>query len=113
MEDAGDDDWMARHFFSGGHFPDFALAGSFPDRLRLEESWRVSGRHYARTAEAWLANLDARREELRRVLVEAVGESDADAAVQRWRIFFMACAELFAHEGGDEWHVGHYRLARP
>jgi cyclopropane-fatty-acyl-phospholipid synthase len=71
----------------------------------------VDGRHYARTSEAWLANLDARRGEARRALAESSGEESADLRLRRWRVFFMACAELFAWENGSEWLVAHYRLA--
>jgi cyclopropane-fatty-acyl-phospholipid synthase len=43
---------------------------------------------------------------------ECYGAERAEQWFQRWRIFFMACAELFAHKQGQEWFVGHYLFAR-
>ena len=110
--DQGDSDWMSRHFFSGGIMPSDDLPLHFQDRLQLLGRHRWSGRHYERTANAWLENLDARREAVMPVLEETYGSDQAAKWFQRWRIFFMACAELFAHDGGREWFVSHYLFGR-
>jgi len=110
FEDRGDDDWMARHFFAGGLMPAADLLPRFDDDLTVEEDWAVSGDHYRRTAEAWLANLDARREDAMPILAATYGREHALRWLERWRVFFMACAELFGTEGGREWRVHHYRL---
>ena len=103
-------DWIAQHFFTGGVMPSFDLASRFPDLFALEESWRWSGVHYARTAQAWLDNFDARREEIDVLLSRAYGR-DAGLWRRRWRWFLMATRGLFGHAGGEVWGVGHYRLA--
>jgi cyclopropane-fatty-acyl-phospholipid synthase len=106
---------MARHFFSGGMMPSADLALHFQRDLVLDRRWWLPGTHYQRTAEAWLANLDARRDEVRAVLGAHAAHADgmeAERAVGRWRLFFLACAELFGHGGGSEWGVAHYRMAR-
>lgn len=109
----GESNWMGRTFFSGGVMPSFDLLERCQDALTLDESWRVNGSHYARTLEAWLDNADAARDELLPVLGRIYGADDARLWLQRWRMFFMACAELFAYRGGNEWLVGHYRFSKP
>lgn len=108
FETAGDDNWMGRHFFSGGQMPSLDLLPSVPSPLALQARWRWGGEHYARTANAWLQNLDAQRDELAHILAGAAG--DGELALRRWRLFFLACAELFAMAGGTEWGVAHYRF---
>jgi cyclopropane-fatty-acyl-phospholipid synthase len=84
----------------------------FQEDLVLREQWRVPGTHYQKTANHWLANQDARRDEIMAVLTEAYGERDALRWQQRWRMFWMACAELFGYRSGSEWLIAHYRFAR-
>ncbi len=109
-EDRGDGDWMARHFFSGGQMPSHDLLSRFDDDLQVEEQWRIDGTHYARTAEAWLRNLDERRAAARAALARTYG-NEAGLWLRRWRLFFLGCAGLFGHANGSEWGVSHYRFA--
>jgi cyclopropane-fatty-acyl-phospholipid synthase len=110
-EAAGDDDWMARHFFSGGIMPSDDLLRHHPRDLVVEAQWRVSGTHYHKTCEAWLERLDARRERVLPVLAQAYGRDAAPLWLERWRLFFLACSELFGFRGGREWWVTHVRMA--
>lgn len=110
--DRGDDDWMNRYFFSGGMMPSDDLPLRFQRDLRLLRQWRWSGRHYARTANAWLANLDAAKGRVMPILAECYGEAQAALWFMRWRLFFIACAENFGLDGGEPWRVGHYLFAR-
>jgi cyclopropane-fatty-acyl-phospholipid synthase len=110
--DTGESDWMSRHFFTGGMMPSDDLATRFQDDLRLLQRWRWDGRHYEKTANAWLANLDAQREQLLPLLAATYGTPQAALWLQRWRMFFMACAELFGYRDGQEWWVGHYLFER-
>jgi cyclopropane-fatty-acyl-phospholipid synthase len=108
----GASDWMSRHFFSGGMMPSDELALRFQDDLRFLRRWRWDGTHYERTADAWLANLDARRDQALPILEATYGREHAAQWCQRWRVFFMACAELFGTAGGQEWWVSHYLFER-
>lgn len=110
--DEGDSDWMSRYFFSGGMMPSDELPARFQDHLRLLQRWRWDGQHYEKTANAWLARLDARREEVMPILESTYGKDQAAIWLQRWRMFFMACAELFGYRNGQEWWVSHYLFER-
>ena len=106
FEDRGASDWMAREFFTGGLMPSVRLLRHFQDDLAITGEWQLPGIHYARTAEAWLENLVMHRDDLVAVLGNA-------RRYQRWRVFFLACAELFGYAGGTEWLVAHYRFRPP
>jgi cyclopropane-fatty-acyl-phospholipid synthase len=103
-------DWIAKYFFTGGIMPSHGLIRQFPDLFTVELEERWSGTHYKRTALDWLANFDAHRAEADVVLEQAYGEA-ADIWRRRWRLFFLAVAGLFGHDGGAVWGVSHYRLA--
>ena len=105
-------DWMSRHFFSGGMMPSDDLPLRFQDDLRAIHRWRWDGTHYEKTSNAWLVKLDARRDEALAVLAGVHGADAAGQWLQRWRIFFMACAELFAFDHGQEWWVSHTLFER-
>jgi cyclopropane-fatty-acyl-phospholipid synthase len=104
-------DWMSKYFFSGGMMPGDRLLYHFDDHLSVKKHWRVNGIHYAKTAEAWLSNMDNRKKEVLSVLNTAYG---AEALKWRayWRIFFMSCAELWHFRNGEEWFVSHYLLEK-
>jgi cyclopropane-fatty-acyl-phospholipid synthase len=111
FETEGDDNWMGRYFFTGGLMPSADTLLWFQNDLHIEQQWRLAGTHYERTANAWLANQDRHRDEVMRVLRDAYGD-EAKLWNQRWRMFWMACAELFGYRGGNEWVVAHYRFGR-
>lgn len=104
----GDDDWMSQFFFSGGMMPSDDLPLVFQDQLRFVERWRWDGTHYEKTANAWLMNMDANREAINPILAATYGADQVTLWRNRWRIFYMACAELFGYNNGQEWWVSHY-----
>jgi len=111
--DQGASDWMSRYFFSGGIMPSDNLPLHFQSHLKFQQRWRWNGSHYARTAEAWLQNMDANKANIWPILEQTYGIDQAGIWWGRWRIFFMACAELFAYDNGQQWWVSHYLFERP
>jgi len=114
-------DWMSRYFFTGGTMPSADLLLRFQADLRVTQQWWINGTHYARTANHWLASLDKARDRIMPLLDDVYGR-DAHVWFQRWRMFYMAVAELFGYASGQEWGVAHClfdkreaarRIARP
>ena len=112
FETAGEDNWMGRHFFTGGLMPAADTLLHFQKHIQIEERWLLPGTHYEKTANAWLDNQDRNREQVMDVLTRAYGAEQAKLWHQRWRMFWMACAELFGYADGSEWLVAHYRYAK-
>jgi len=100
-------DWMSKYFFSGGMMPSDDLVLHCQDHLRLARRWRWDGTHYQRTAEAWLQNMDSKRDALWPLMGSTYG-NDAELWWTRWRLFFMSVAELFGYDRGQQWWVSHY-----
>ena len=106
-------DWMSRYFFTGGMMPAHDLFPCFQDHLKLVADWKVNGRHYAQTAEHWLQNMDAHEAEIMPLFEQTYGADQARKWWSYWRVFYLACAELWWFRGGEEWHVSHYLFRKP
>jgi cyclopropane-fatty-acyl-phospholipid synthase len=102
-------DWIAQYFFTGGIMPSHGLIAHASENFTTEAEWRWNGLHYQRTAQAWLANLDANLPAVTELLRDVYAD-EAHVWVRRWRLFFLATAGLFGFRNGEEWGVSHYRL---
>lgn len=124
--------WMTTHFFTGGTMPSADLLHYFQEKLSIKKQWWVSGMHYSKTCEVcfiecghslkkiaqltaqdWLSAMTANKAQMWPHLVTTYGEKDATTWFHRWQIFYMACSELFAYDGGDTWGVAHYLFEKP
>ena len=124
--------WMSTHFFTGGTMPSADLLHYFQRDLALQEQWWINGKHYAHTCEVctvggyqihvtsflispkdWLSKMNDSKSDIWPHLEETYGKVNTAMWFYRWQIFYMACAELFAYEGGDTWGVSHYLFQKP
>lgn len=105
-------DWMSNYFFTGGVMPSHDLFSKFDDDLKIEQAWRLNGLHYTRTLEAWLEKLNQNEDVVKQIFVDHYGAADANIWINRWRMFVLACSELFAYDKGEQWGVSHYRFVK-
>jgi cyclopropane-fatty-acyl-phospholipid synthase len=107
-----DSDWMSKYFFSGGIMPNDHFFNYFQKHLVVEKQWKVSGEHYAKTARAWLDNMDQNKSKILAIFKNHYPQGEALKWFNYWRVFFMSCEELWGFRNGDEWFVGHYLLEK-
>ena len=112
FNDRSSEDWMSRYFFSGGVMPGDDLLLRFQEDLSVQQHWRWNGKHYQQTADAWIANMDRNKEQLLKVMAAQYSNEEAIRWFNRWRIFYMACSELFGYQNGEQWWVSHYLFAK-
>jgi cyclopropane-fatty-acyl-phospholipid synthase len=112
FNESGEINWMAEHFFKEGMMPSESLLTLTNKHMIVERHWRINGRHYAKTLRAWLDRIDSNHKDAIAILGRHHGLEGARLQFGRWRIFFMACEELFAFNGGEEWYVAHYLLRK-
>lgn len=105
-------DWMSKYFFTGGIMPSDDLLLYFNEHLSIEQHWHVSGIHYSKTSEAWLQNMDRNKASIIPLFEKTYGKEQAVKWWVYWRIFYMACAELWGFNNGEEWIVSHYLFTK-
>ncbi len=110
FQSEGANNWMGRYFFSGGIMPSIGLLNCFDQELTVCQKWIWDGTHYERTCNAWLDRLDTEKDQLLEILQANYGSREAKRWFQRWRLFVIACAELFGYQKGQQWMVGHFLL---
>ena len=89
FENHGAADWMAREFFSGGMMPSHDLLLHFQEDIKIDDVWRMSGKHYEQTSLAWIKKMDHNKGPIMDIFTKTYGD-DAKLWFQRWRIFCHA-----------------------
>ena len=107
-----DTDWMSKYFFTGGIMPSNDLFSYFNDDLKIVNQWVVNGTHYSKTSEGWLQNMNKHKTEIMPLFERTYGIENATKWWVYWRIFYMACAELWGYNEGEEWMVCHYLFTK-
>ncbi|XDD52324.1 cyclopropane-fatty-acyl-phospholipid synthase family protein [Leptospira sp. WS92.C1] len=107
-----DTDWMSKYFFTGGQMPSHNLFLYFQKDFIIQDQWVVNGNHYARTSEAWLSGMYKNRESVLKILSQTYGTDQSLKWFVYWKVFFMACAELWKYKNGEEWIVSHYLFSK-
>lgn len=100
--------WMAKYFFTGGMMPNHDLFRDLESDLNYQKSWMLSGTHYEKTSNAWLDKMDSNKTKILELFRRNNSNSVAKKKFYFWRLFFIACAEIFGYNGGSEWIISHH-----
>lgn len=100
--------WMAKYFFTGGMMPNHDLFRDLESDLNYQKSWMLSGTHYEKTSNAWLEKMDSNKTKILELFRRNNSNSVAKKKFYFWRLFFIACAEIFGYNGGSEWIISHH-----
>jgi len=97
--------------------PSYDLFLHFQSDVNLLESWWMNGKHYSRTMKEWLRLQDRNTELALKDLEEdakmkGMDKIEGRKVFFRFRVYFLACTEFFALNGGEEWGIGHYLFKR-
>ena len=107
-----DSDWMSKYFFTGGIMPSDNLFFYFNDNMKIVNHWKLNGTNYEKTANSWLNKMDENKTNIMPIMEDTYGKKDAVKWFVFWRIFFMACAELWGYNNGNDWLVSHYLFSK-
>ncbi len=107
-----DSDWMSKYFFTGGIMPSDNLFFYFNDNMKIVNHWKLNGTNYEKTANSWLTKMDENKTNIMPIMEDTYGKKDAVKWFVFWRIFFMACAELWGYNNGNDWLVSHYLFSK-
>ena len=105
--------WMSENFSKEGMFPSQYLLPICNDHLITKKMWHVNGKHYAKKHYALgLIILIKIKKLFILYLKNTILKKKSSTLFCRWRIFFIACEELFGFGKGEEWFVTHYLLEK-
>jgi cyclopropane-fatty-acyl-phospholipid synthase len=99
---------MASNFFLNDTIPSCNLPLYYQKNLTIQQHWKVSGNHYARTAEAWLRTMDENKKSLILIFQKIYGRTEARQRLASWRLFFLFCSELSNTRKGKEWFISQF-----
>lgn len=108
----GGSDWLGQHFFTGGTMPSDDLLLHEQRDLVIDSHWQLNGRHYAKTLQAWLQNLDHSRAACLSALAEGSNPATPEAQLNRWRLFLLASIGTWRMRRGNEFGVSQYLFRR-
>ncbi|RZC68171.1 hypothetical protein C5167_031428 [Papaver somniferum] len=104
------EDWYTNYIFPAGTLTlsSASMLLYFQDDVSVVNQWTLSGKHYSRSHEEWLKNMDKNIVEFKEIMRSITKtEKEAIKLLNFWRIFCMCGAELFGYKNGEEWMLTH------